>query len=78
MQILEIFHPLLGYTKGGLMEATVQVAGRAIILFAMIEAEPRIQEKPVILYLILCWSALEIVRYEFTSSMLIVYRLVHN
>ncbi|KZS07063.1 3-hydroxyacyl-CoA dehydratase [Daphnia magna] len=54
MQALEIFHPLFGYTKGSVMEPTVQVGGRSIILFCLIEAEERIQNKPVIFYLILC------------------------
>ena len=62
MQILEIFHPLFGYTKGGLMEPIVQVGGRFLVLFCLIEAEPRIQTKPVIFYLILCWSVIELFR----------------
>lgn len=64
MQFLEIFHPLFGYTKGTLMEPLVQVGGRSIILFCLIDAEERIQEKPVIFYLILCWSTIEIFRYK--------------
>ena len=84
MQLLEIFHPLFGYTKGGLLEPVVQgnylfknkinayilinfiyikVGGRGIILFALIESEARIQTKPVIFYLILCWSIIELFRY---------------
>jgi hypothetical protein len=62
MQALEIFHPLFGYTKGSVMEPTVQVGGRSIILFCLIEAESRIQDKPVIFYLILCWSIIELFR----------------
>lgn len=62
MQTLEIFHPIFGYTKGSVIEPLVQVGGRSVILFCLIEAEERIQDKPVILYLILCWSAIELVR----------------
>ncbi|KAI9560474.1 hypothetical protein GHT06_014498 [Daphnia sinensis] len=65
MQALEIFHPLFGYTKGSVMEPTVQVGGRSIILFCLIEAEERIQSKPVIFYLILCWSVIELFRYPY-------------
>ncbi|XP_032799343.2 very-long-chain (3R)-3-hydroxyacyl-CoA dehydratase [Daphnia magna] len=65
MQALEIFHPLFGYTKGSVMEPTVQVGGRSIILFCLIEAEERIQNKPVIFYLILCWSVIELFRYPY-------------
>ena len=62
MQALEIFHPLFGYTKGSVMEPVVQVGGRSIILFCLIEAEERIQDKPVIFYLIICWSVIELFR----------------
>jgi len=65
MQILEIFHPLFGYTKGGIMEPIVQVGGRFIVLFCLIEAEPRIQTKPAIFYLVMSWSAVELFRYPY-------------
>ena len=62
MQILEILHPLFGYTKGSVLEAVIQVGGRFIILFGLIEAEPRVQPMPVVFYLIACWSFVEIFR----------------
>lgn len=65
MQILEIFHPVFGYTKGSVMEAVAQVGGRFIVLFCLIEAEPRIQTKPVIFYLVLSWSFIELFRYPY-------------
>ncbi len=71
MQMLEILHPLFGYTKGGLMEPIIQVGGRGIILFGLIEAETRIQDKPVICYLILCWSFIELFRYKTISFQII-------
>ncbi|CAG2054365.1 unnamed protein product [Timema podura] len=40
-----------------------QVLGRNIILFCMIDAEPRMHTKPVIFYLFLIWSIVELVRY---------------
>lgn len=70
MQALEIFHPLFGYTKGSVLEPTVQVGGRSIILFCLIEAEDRIQDKPVIFYLILCWSVIELFRYSVVNMLL--------
>lgn len=65
MQFLEVMHPIFGYTKGGVMQPFLQVTGRAIVLFAMIEAEPRMQTKPVVFYLFIIWSSIEIVRYEY-------------
>lgn len=71
MQLLEITHPLFGYTKGGVLMPLVQVLGRNIIVFCMIEAEPRMWEKPVIFYLFLIWSLIELVRYPYYISQLL-------
>lgn len=70
LQYLEVMHPLFGYTKGGVLFPLLQVSGRAFVLFAMIEAEPRMQTKPVVFYLFLVWSMVEIVRYPFYISQL--------
>jgi len=65
MSILEILNPLFGYTKGSVFEATIQVGGRLIFLFIMIDSEPRMQEKPVVFYLLLTYASIEIVRYPY-------------
>ncbi|XP_075222210.1 3-hydroxyacyl-CoA dehydratase 2 isoform X2 [Lycorma delicatula] len=65
IQFLEVMHPMFGYTKGSVFIPFLQVGGRAIILFAMIDAEPRMQTKPVVFYLFLTWSIIEIVRYPY-------------
>ncbi|XP_077283638.1 3-hydroxyacyl-CoA dehydratase 2 isoform X2 [Arctopsyche grandis] len=70
MQFLEIMHPLFGYTKGGVLQPFFQITGRAIILFAMIETEPRMQVKPVVFYLFIIWSSIEIVRYPYYITQL--------
>ncbi|KAK4295498.1 hypothetical protein Pmani_031936 [Petrolisthes manimaculis] len=64
-QGLEVLHPLVGYTKGSVAEGIVQVGGRAIIFFCLIEGEERMQTKPVIFYLFLVWSFIELVRYPY-------------
>ncbi|KZC08553.1 3-hydroxyacyl-CoA dehydratase 3, partial [Dufourea novaeangliae] len=65
LQFLEVMHSLFGYTKSSVLISFVQVGGRAFILFAMIEAEPRMQTKPVIFYLFVVWSTVEVVRYPY-------------
>lgn len=65
LMILEILHPMFGYTKGSVKEASLQVGGRNFILFAMIEAEPRMQEKPVVFYLFLIYIVIELIRYPY-------------
>lgn len=70
MQFLEVMHPLFGYTKGGVLTPLIQVLGRNIILFCMIEAEPRMWGKPVVFYLFLVWNLVELVRYPYYISQL--------
>ncbi|XP_044740677.1 very-long-chain (3R)-3-hydroxyacyl-CoA dehydratase [Chrysoperla carnea] len=70
IQFLEVMHPMFGYTKGSPFPAFLQTGGRAVILFCMIEAEPRMQEKPVIFYLFFVWTLIELVRYPYYISQL--------
>ncbi|XP_063539902.1 very-long-chain (3R)-3-hydroxyacyl-CoA dehydratase isoform X1 [Cydia strobilella] len=70
MQYLEVMHPMFGYTKGGVLVPFLQVSGRAMVLFAMIEAEPRMQTKPVVFYLFIVWSLIEVVRYPYYITQL--------
>lgn len=62
LQYLEVMHPLFGYTSGGALMPMLQVSGRNFILFAMLDAEERMQTKPVVFYLFLVWSMIEVVR----------------
>lgn len=70
LQFLEVMHPLFGYVKGGILMPFMQIAGRGFILFAMLEFEPRLQKMPVVFYLFLAWSTIEIIRYPYYMSQL--------
>ncbi|VVC98483.1 unnamed protein product [Leptidea sinapis] len=70
LMFLEVMHPMFGYTKGSPLVAFMQITGRAFVLFVMIEAEPRMQVKPVVFYLFLMWSLIEVVRYPFYITQL--------
>lgn len=65
LQYLEVMHPMFGYTKGSPLFPFLQVTGRNFVLFMIIDAEQRIQTKPVILYLFICWSLIECIRYPY-------------
>lgn len=71
LQVLEIMHPLFGYTKGNAFTATMQVMGRALILLCLIDAEPRMQVKPVVFYLFCTWTSIEIIRYPYYLSTIV-------
>lgn len=71
LQFLEVMHPLFGYIKGSALVPFMQVGGRAFILFLMVEAEPRMQSKPVIFYMFLVWSSVEVIRYPYYISQLL-------
>lgn len=62
---LEVLHPIFGYTKGSAVEAGIQVGGRNAIIFLLIEAEPRMQEKPVVFYIFIVYSIIELFRYPY-------------
>lgn len=71
LQFLEVMHPLFGYTKSSTLVSFLQVGGRAFVLFFMIDAEPRMQTKPVVFYLFLIWSTIEIIRYPYYITQLL-------
>ncbi|KAL6437589.1 hypothetical protein ACFW04_004192 [Cataglyphis niger] len=71
LQFLEVMHPLFGYTKSSTLVSFLQVGGRGFVLFLMIDAEPRMQTKPVVFYLFLIWSIIEIVRYPYYITQLL-------
>lgn len=61
-QFMEILHAIRGYTRSNVLATFMQVCGRNMILFGLIHAEERLQTKPVVFYLFLVWTAIEIVR----------------
>lgn len=75
LQYLEVMHPMFGYTKGSPLYPFLQVNGRNFILFCMVDAEVRIQTKPVILLLFLCWSIIECVRYPYYVLSLLKFEI---
>ncbi|KAJ3641068.1 hypothetical protein Zmor_027591 [Zophobas morio] len=70
IQALEILHPLFGYVKGGMLMPSIQIGGRLFVLVMMLEFEPRLQVMPVVFYLFMTWSAVEIIRYPYYMSQL--------
>lgn len=62
VQLVEIIHPIIGIMKGGVLVPFVQVAGRAFVLFLMIDKEPKVQREPVVFILFLAWSSIELIR----------------
>lgn len=69
LQLLEVMHCIFGYTSGSPLVTFGQVAGRCMILIGFIEYEPRVQIKPVVFYLFITWSLIEIVRYVDTCRL---------
>ncbi|RWS21456.1 very-long-chain (3R)-3-hydroxyacyl-CoA dehydratase-like protein [Leptotrombidium deliense] len=65
IQVLEIIHPLIRYTSGSVLFTSLHLINRLIFIFVMIDGEPRMQMKPVVLYLFLLYTTLEIIRYPY-------------
>jgi len=65
LMFLEVLHPLFGYTKGSILESFFQVTGRNIWILLLIGGEERMQTKPVVFYLFMTYSVIELVRYPY-------------
>jgi len=65
LMFLEVLHPLFGYTKGSILESFLQVTGRNIWILLLIGGEERMQTKPVVFYLFMTYSVIELVRYPY-------------
>jgi len=65
MQLLEIIHPLLGYTAGSPIMPAIQLFGRMFMIFIMIDAEPRMHSDPAVFYLFLVYTIVEVIRYSY-------------
>ena len=62
MMILEILHPLFGYTSGSVANNAGNVIRKLIVLFVLVDSESRMHQKPVVFYLYMIWSSMEVVR----------------
>jgi len=73
VQLLEIVHPILGFTRTSIGMALLQISGRGVILFGLIWSEERIQDKPVVFFLFYIWAIADVIRYPF--YMLQIYKV---
>ncbi|KAF5270294.1 hypothetical protein FQA39_LY08405 [Lamprigera yunnana] len=65
LQFSEVILVLIKWTSGSLITSFIQIGGRIAIILLLIDPEPRIQVDPVVSYLYLIWSSIEIIRYPF-------------
>ncbi|XP_078314115.1 very-long-chain (3R)-3-hydroxyacyl-CoA dehydratase-like isoform X2 [Crassostrea virginica] len=63
--VMEILHPAMGLVKSSPIAPLLQVLGRNFILFVIILHEENIQSAPLVFFLLLTWSLIEVVRYPF-------------
>ena len=56
---------MFGYTKGSSLKNLAIIGARNFVIFVLIESEERMHEKPVVFYLMVVYSALEIIRYPY-------------
>lgn len=71
LMYLEAMHPIFRYTKGSAVVPFFQVTARCFVLFLMIDVEGRMQTKPVVFYLFIVWSLIEVFRYPYYISTLL-------
>uniref|UniRef100_A0AAV2L5W1 Very-long-chain (3R)-3-hydroxyacyl-CoA dehydratase n=1 Tax=Knipowitschia caucasica TaxID=637954 RepID=A0AAV2L5W1_KNICA len=62
---VEVLNAAFGVVKAGVGPAFVQVVGRNFVLFVIFGSLEEMQNKPVVFFVFLLWSAIEIFRYPF-------------
>jgi len=65
LTILEIIHPLIGFTKGDWSSPLVQFIARNFFLFIVVNYNYQIQQSPIVSYVLLVWSFIELFRYPY-------------
>ncbi|CAG2116575.1 unnamed protein product [Medioppia subpectinata] len=65
MKILEILHPLMGYTSGSALMPSIQLFGRVFLIFFMVDSEPKIHANPWVIYLFFVYTISEMIRYPY-------------
>jgi len=72
---LELIHAAVGITKNPISTSFMQIAGRAVVLFLVVDGEPELQSSLACYMLVVAWSAIEVVRYPYYISQIFDYYL---
>ena len=70
LQLLEILHTLLGLTRGSALFPFIQINGRLVVLYLLIEKMPHMHQKQSVFFLLLVYSIVECIRYPYYLSSL--------
>lgn len=63
MQLLEVVHPLIGYTSGSALIPFTQLCGRFFFIFLLIDRQIEVQSHYATFYVLLVYTVSEILRY---------------
>jgi len=69
--VMEIIHPLIGFTKGGWLAPFIQFLARNFILFVVINFNRHIQTSSIVPCILLIWSFIELFRYPYYGMRLL-------
>jgi very-long-chain (3R)-3-hydroxyacyl-CoA dehydratase len=63
LKLLEVLHPLLGYTThGDVLYPLIEIGYHMFLLFVVIDGEPQMHSRPVTFNIFLIWSLTEVIR----------------
>ncbi|KAF5300127.1 hypothetical protein FQR65_LT09217 [Abscondita terminalis] len=65
LQFSEVIMLLIGWKPGAFLPSILQIGGRLMIIYLLIDPEPRLQVDANIFFLYFVWSAVEIIRYPY-------------
>lgn len=68
VMVLDVVHPLLRLAKGSPATSAVQLSGRLIGYFMILNCEPRLHQSGSVLVLFLAHSAIESIRFANSQS----------
>ena len=74
LKLLEILHPLLGYTRGDVLYPAIETGYDLFLLFVVIDAEPAMHSRPVTFNLFFMWSLIHVVRFVDSLSRILLER----
>lgn len=65
LKVLEILHPILGYTTGDKVYPAIEMGLRLFMMFIVIDSNDKVSGRPVTFNLFLVWSFTDLIRYAY-------------
>ena len=65
LKILEVLHPILGYTTGDTVYPAIETGFRLFMMFIVIDSNEKVSGRPVTFNLFFIWSIIDLIKYSY-------------